>query len=68
MSEIDPSISPLQLYSIIIDFPLPLLDRMTNIIKHPNTIPDICHFFTLAKFLENKIYTEKTRKLRQNTQ
>ena len=22
-------------------------------------IPDICHFFTLAKFLENKIYTEK---------
>ena len=23
------------------------------------TIPDICHFFTLAKFLENKIYTEK---------
>ena len=31
-------------------------------------IPDICHFFTQAKFLENKIYTEKTRKLRQNTQ
>ena len=31
-------------------------------------IPDICHFFTRAKFLENKIYTEKTRKLRQNTQ
>ena len=31
-------------------------------------IPDICHFFTLAKFLEYKIYTEKTRKLRQNTQ
>ena len=25
-------------------------------------------FFTWAKFLENKIYTEKTRKLRQNTQ
>ena len=24
-------------------------------------------FFTRAKFLENKIYTEKTRKLRQNT-
>ena len=22
-------------------------------------IPDICHFFTLAKFLENKIYTKK---------
>ena len=31
-------------------------------------IPHICHFFTPAKFLENKIYTEKTRKLRQNTQ
>ena len=31
-------------------------------------IPDICHFFTQAKFLENKIYTKKTRKLRQNTQ
>ena len=25
-------------------------------------------FFTLAKFLENKIYTEKMRILRQNTQ
>ena len=25
-------------------------------------------FFTQAKFLENKIYTEKTSKLRQNTQ
>ena len=24
--------------------------------------------FTRAKFLDNKIYTEKTRKLRQNTQ
>ena len=24
-----------------------------------HVIPDICHFFTLAKFLENKIYTEK---------
>ena len=22
-------------------------------------IPDICHFFTQAKFLENKIYTKK---------
>ena len=31
-------------------------------------IPHICHFFTRAKFLENKIYTEKTRKLRQITQ
>ena len=25
-------------------------------------------FFTRTKFLENKIYTEKTRKLQQNTQ
>ena len=24
-------------------------------------LPDICHFFTLAKFLENKIYTEKLK-------
>jgi len=32
------------------------------------SIPFICHFFTQTKFLENKIYTEKTRKLRQNTQ
>ena len=31
-------------------------------------IPHICHFFKRAKFLENKIYTEKTCKLRQNTQ
>ena len=36
--------------------------------KNPRVhIPDICHFFTRTKFLENKIYTEKTRKLRQNT-
>ena len=27
-----------------------------------DSITDICHFFTRAKFLENKIYTEKTRK------
>ena len=39
-----------------------------NVVRHNNTIPDICHFFTRAKFLENKIYTKKTRKLRQNTQ
>ena len=32
------------------------------------SIPDICHFFTQTKFLEKKIYTEKMRKLRQNTQ
>ena len=27
-------------------------------IKWSERIPNICHFFTLAKFLENKIYTE----------
>ena len=27
--------------------------------SHSEPIPDICHFFTQAKFLENKIYTEK---------
>ena len=31
-------------------------------------IPDICHFFTQANFFENKICTEKTHELRQNTQ
>ena len=31
------------------------------------SIPDICHFFTRAKFLEHKIYTKKMRKLRENT-
>ena len=31
-------------------------------------IPYNCHFFTMTQFLENKIYTQKTRKLRQNTQ
>ena len=31
-------------------------------------IPYNCHFFTLTQFLENKIYTQKTRKLQQNTQ
>ena len=40
------------------------LERSHNI----TNIPDICHFFTQSKLLENKIYTEKTRKLRQNTQ
>ena len=28
-------------------------------IQNIATIPDICHFFTRAKVLENKIYTEK---------
>ena len=26
--------------------------------NHQMIIPDICHFFTRTKFLENKIYTE----------
>ena len=28
-------------------------------VKNRLYIPDICHFFTLAKFLKNKIYTKK---------
>ena len=55
---------------IIVDLPcnriILLLLKLTETQISP--IPDICHFFTQAKFLENKIYTEKTRKLRQNTQ
>ena len=35
------------------------LPRVLTISELVGTIPDICHFFTLAKFLENKIYTEK---------
>ena len=35
-------------------------------LRHPPYLIFVI-FFTLAKFLENKIYTEKTRKLRQNT-
>ena len=41
---------------------------MQGIAWYCMVIPHICHFFTRAKFLENKIYTEKARKLRQNTQ
>ena len=44
---------------------LNLLQSSTVVLPY---MPDICHFFTRAKFLENKIYTEKTSKLRQNTQ
>ena len=40
----------------------------SNKYENHQSIPHICHFFTQAKFLENKIYTKKTRKLRQNTQ
>ena len=50
-------------------FPVLTLRRVTlrfYRVAHPvaklwsvSRIPDICHFFTLAKFLENKIYTEK---------
>ena len=52
-----------------------LIEKGENFGTHPLPksfplvyIPHICHFFTQAKFLENKIYTEKTRKLRQITQ
>ena len=44
---------------------IPILIFEITDAKH---IPYICHFFTRAKYLENKIYTEKTRKLRQNTE
>ena len=44
-----------------------IMQKWKNRNYHVWTIPHICHFFTQAKFLENKIYTEKTRKLRQNT-
>ena len=43
-------------------------DRLETVLWQLDIIPHICHFFTRAKFLENKIYTKKTRKLRQNTQ
>ena len=41
-------------------------EGMWEIISGPYLI--IVIFFTLTQFLENKIYTEKARKLRQNTQ
>ena len=47
---------------------MPLLKEFLDDSNDDVGIPHICHFFTRAKFLENKIYTEKTRKLRQNTQ
>ena len=40
--------------------------RLLRLISEPYLI--IVIFFTLTQFLENKIYTQKTRKLRQNTQ
>ena len=40
-----------------------VLVTLTTKTNNRQTIPDICHFFTRAKFLENKIYTKKTRKL-----
>ena len=33
--------------------------HVTSNVKPFVGIPDICHFFTREKFLENKIYTEK---------
>ena len=40
----------------------PSIDQSEGLRKG-RLIPDICHFFTRAKFLENIIYTKKTRKL-----
>ena len=42
--------------------------RLTARPKLYNTYLIFVIFFTRAKFLENKIYTQKTRKLLQNTQ
>ena len=42
---------------------------MTYFHRFFRTIPGVLViFFTLTQFLESKIYTQKTRKLRQNTQ
>ena len=41
---------------------------MKGVSRPLNTYLIFVIFFTRAKFLETKIYTEKTRKLRQNTQ
>merc|ERR1711973_866510 len=41
---------------------------VTYIIMERHTYLIFFIFFTRAKFLENKIYTKKTRKLRQNTE
>ena len=56
------------IFCICISYPhliAPLYSISLNLGLH---IPFICHFFTQTKFLENKIYTNKTRNLRQNTQ
>ena len=45
-----------------------ILSSHTDQGANPGTYLIFVIFFTRAKFLENKIYTEKTRKLRQNTQ
>ena len=49
-------------------FPWTSKTRWEFSLVNKNSIPDICHFFTQAKYLENEIYTEKAHKLRQNTQ
>ena len=36
-----------------------LLQTVEDVVLFVMNIPDICHFFTQAKFCENKIYTEK---------
>ena len=42
--------------------------EVMQVFRRVMSIPHICHFFTQSKFLKNEIYTEKTRKLRQNIQ
>ena len=50
------------------NFPSPQTDSSTYIVATDEAYLIFVIFFTRAKFLENKIYTEKARKLRQNTQ
>ena len=70
MSKVDPNLGPNSGW--LFGFPIQDVDwvdrSQTDPLATHDTIPDICHFFTRAKFLENNIYTEKTRTLRQNTQ
>ena len=35
------------------------------VLRSVGAIPDVCHFFTRAKFLVNKIYTKKRQFFRQ---
>ena len=46
----------------------PLLNHLLALSFHPTPFLIFVICFTRAKFLENTIYTDKTRKLQQNTQ